>query len=176
MTRRRTTAITRREPLRVDDLSNICTRVQREIIYGALRKRLPISRAADMAGVTATTLRSWLKRGMDRSGRRFYFFRKKVMGIITKNEQEALETIRLMQRGGFVVKETKIVDDPKWGMQVTTVEKTLAPKWTAAAWWLERHFPEEYARQQVSNEPKKAPEEIAREINQALQEMDDTVP
>jgi len=153
-----------------------CTRRQRRIIYAALELRLPIYRAIDLAGVTANQYHYWMKRGVDKKNRRYYYFRKRVLEYKTQKEIEALRTIEEAQRGGYLVRETKIHRGGKYGREVTKTRKTLAPKWTAAAWWLERTYPEEYALRPDKADANFDPVEKAKQIRAALEDIDNTVP
>ena len=154
---------------------DFCSKRVRKIIYTALEAGLPIYRSIELAGVSQTQYHFWLRRGEERKNRKYYFFRKRVLQYKTQREIEALRTIQEAQKGGFVQTETKVHIGGKYGREITKIKRVMAPKWTAAAWWLERMYPEQYALKKEV-EPPIDPREAALQIKQALNEMDDTVP
>ena len=97
------------------------------------------------AGVGESTFYGWLQRGeREKSGRHREFSES-----VKKAEQDAVITnVTLIQRaaqGGEVI-ERVTVRRPD-GSEVTTEKKTI-PQWTAAAWWLERKFPDDWGRRE----------------------------
>jgi len=162
----------KRKPSPMDKF-NRSTRV---IIYKALKARLPIHRACELANVNRSTFRDWMKKG--ESPRRYpkhATFRRTVTQIEAIKEQEALKVIELAQYGGQEIVETKIHIGGKYGREITRTRKQLKPHWGAAAWWLEKTKPEDYGGEQIGD-TNQTPEELAREIREAMQAMDESVP
>lgn len=152
------------------------TRPTRKIIYHALRARLPVRRACSLANVSIQSYSQWLKLGEDpRRNPKHAIFRRIVKSIEAEKEREALKVIELAQHGGQEITETKIHIGGKYGREITRTRKQLKPQWAAAAWWLEKTKAEDYGGD-TDGDSSQTPEEFAREIREAVQAMDDSVP
>jgi len=166
--------IIRRRP---DTLTNRrkFTRSRRRVLIEALSAGISITRACGLAGISPDTYRKWLELGKDKSRPTYNYFRRKVKQIEHKKELEALETIRKAYQGGKRITERKITIGPK-GIETTVTTKELMPQWTAAAWRLERLYPEEYGRNKQGTDNEKTVEETARDIKAAADILFNTVP
>lgn len=97
--------------------TKLTTEIQAKIVE-AIGKGAYVAVAAESVGITAATFYNWMKRGSKaKSGQFFEFF-----DAIKKAEAEA---------------ETK---------QIGTILVASASNWQAAAWWLERKFPQRWGR------------------------------
>lgn len=161
---------TRRKPPK-----GLCTRTQRNIIYSALEMGLPVQRAVEVAGVIMEQHTAWMQKGLDPDSGKYYFYRKRILDYKMQREAEALDVIRKAQNGGAKLYETKI-SMSKNGREVTKTVKTLAPKWTAAAWYLERVYSEQYAAKVNQESEKETPEQLAKAIRESLNAIDQSVP
>ena len=148
---------------------------KRRVFYKALLQRLPLTRCAELAGITFQTYRNWMKKGQNIRHPVHRRFRYKVKQIIAQNETEALEIIRRAAGGGAQVVETKIVVGYKGTETTRTVKKAL-PTWQAAAWYLERRHREDYGREAIPEDMRKSAEEQAAEVKQALEVLYRSVP
>lgn len=145
------------------------------IICAGVSNRLPLARAAALAGVSGKTVYQWMGKGKDPEAfPSHYIFRKRVKRIQAQIEQESLDIIRAAQKGGAKLVDTHISFGPK-GTEIKRRTKTLAPSWGAAAWFLERRFKESYGKDAVS-EQERTPEDFAQEIRQVAKELFDSVP
>ncbi len=138
---------------------------------GATQKR-----ACFLAGINRTTLYSWLKKGRERPGSKFHKFFLKVKEIEAREEINNLALIRKAAQGGNKYNETKVVLSEQKGRELTTVTKTTLPTWTAAAWILERRFPEDYGRDRKDFLGDRTPDEVASEVKAALDALQGSVP
>ncbi len=151
------------------------TRRTRYIIYEALRARLPIVRACELAGVARDTYHVWMRNGEDPiKYPKHAQFRKRVKEIQADSEREALRIIRKVAKGNYKVTETSIETSPK-GHTIKRVTKTKAPVWQAAAWYLERRLREHYGKDAIEQDDK-TPEEMAQEIKNAADALFESVP
>lgn len=146
------------------------------IICAGVANRLPLARAAALAGVSHKTVYQWMAKGKDpETNPAHYIFRKKVKRIQAQIEQESLDIIRAAQKGGTKILDTSISFGPK-GTEVKRRVKTLAPSWGAAAWFLERRHKEHYGKDPVGSEQERTPEDFAHEIRQVAKELFDSIP
>jgi len=112
------------------------TRTRQRIIYEALRQRLPITRAVQLADVSYVVYRGWMIKGRESINRFHHRFRKKVKRLQSAREIEALNIIREVAKGGKEIKERKIVRGPR-GREITLIKKMTQPHWQAAVRYLE---------------------------------------
>ena len=176
--KRRKIKIKRRDLGKIYDASSVevCTKRQRDIIYEAIKAGLPIIRAVELAGITVSQHYNWMKMGLDKKNKKFYQYRKAIIRFRARREKEALEVIRSAQNGGQKIKEVKVHIGGKYGREVTRIVKTTPPKWHAAAWYLERLYPEQYALKTKDDDSNKTPEEFAKQILDSINQMDQSVP
>lgn len=161
-------------------------RRSRGIILRALKVRLPKSRAAELAGISAAILRGWLNKGLELEGDYthpiniiFVSFRKKVKTIEAEHEREALRRIELAAQGGGKITETKVRVKSLGQIQekeIIRVQKSLGPIWQADAWWLERTKRATYGREAIDTSRDKTPEEAAADIKTAADVLFNSVP
>lgn len=151
-------------------------RRKRSIIYAGVGNRLPLVRAAALAGIARKTIYLWMTQGKDyEKFPMHYFFRKKVKQIQAQIEQESLDIIRRAQNGGDKIIDTKVTFGPK-GTEISRRKKVLAPNWAAAAWFLERRYREHYGQDAQDAESEKTAEDLAHEIRDIAKELFDSVP
>lgn len=92
-----------------------------ETIVGMLRKGNFVETAAAAAGVDRETVRRWLRRGASAKSGRFKRFRDDVLAAVSEAEVGLVDLVRKAAKG-------------------------KRPAWQAAAWMLERKFPERWGR------------------------------
>lgn len=112
----------REDPFRDEGLvgrpSKIVDPAVRETLRGAIALGASINQAASAAGIDASTFRRWR--------------------IRAEAEEEPYQTFfgeLLMERDVATVRKLQIID-----------KAAQAGTWQAAAWWLERNFPDEYGQ------------------------------
>lgn len=148
---------------------------RRRIFYEAVKKRLPVTRAVELAGISFTAYRRWMNLGKGMGYPIQRRFRLKVKKLEAQNEQECLDIIRDAGQGGSKVVETKIVVGSR-GQETTRTWKVQLPQWQAAAWYLERRLRLDYTKDITEADQKKSAEEIAREVKDALDALSTSVP
>jgi hypothetical protein len=107
--------------------------------------------AADSAGISRSTLHNWRLTGARHraeaaQGKKLTPAQARLADFLDALERAEAEAeanrLAIVQRaatgGAQVVKVTEKVDAQGQLLERTTVTETLAPQWTAAAWWLER--------------------------------------
>jgi hypothetical protein len=114
-----------------------------ETVIGALRAGNYLETAAAFAGISVSTLRNWLRAGRRGSSPELADFYRMVQQARAAAEVEALERIR------------------------------RDPAWQAAAWRLERAYPERWGRRVVEVNARQAPaprplSEVVAEIHSVL--------
>ena len=118
--------------------------LQKRIVQ-AIRRGCYVETAAALAGVHKDTFYSWLKKGAKDEGEKVYRdFNAAVEKALAESERDDLAVIEKASRGYEVVK-TKVVTY-KDGTTEETTERSTKFDWQAAAWRLERRFPERWAK------------------------------
>lgn len=118
--------------------------LQKRIVQ-AIRRGAYIETAAALAGVHKGTFYTWLKLGAKDEGEKLYRdFNAAVEKALAESERDDLAVIEKASRGYEVIK-TKIVTY-KDGTVEETTERSAKFDWQAAAWRLERRFPERWAK------------------------------
>jgi hypothetical protein len=102
-------------------------------------------------------------------------FRKHVNRIHAELEMEKINTIRKVARGGIELTETRIKYNKTGRVALMKTVKTTAPCWQAAAWFLERRFPEDYGKKK-SPVDDASPGEKAAQIKAAVDALMASVP
>ncbi|GAA2746217.1 hypothetical protein [Kitasatospora cinereorecta] len=129
-------------------------------LLDAVRAGVPVSDAAPMAGVHASTVYRWLERGEQeqqrieagqraRAGeRQFREFRDRFMRARSEGKAQLVLLVRKAAQGGHVLRErTRVVRDPETGQQVVQTERDFAqPDWRAAQFLLACLAPESFGR------------------------------
>jgi hypothetical protein len=120
--------------------------------------------AAQFAGVGKTTLYAWLKRGRKaKSGR----YREFLNAAEAAEAQCAMRNVALVQKAAnerdeVTVRETVRADGTV--ERVTTTRRVF--DWGAAAWWLERRYPEDWsANRDRIRELEQQLDDLARRID-----------
>jgi len=104
---------------------------------------LPRTTACERAGVAYSTLKLWLKKGRAAKAGAYFAF----SAGLKKAEADAVaRNVATVQRAAaerdeVTVKQTVKPDGTR--ETVTTTRRVF--EWTAAAWWLERKFPEDWS-------------------------------
>lgn len=148
---------------------------RKRILLEALRAGLTNRRAAYLAGISEVTFYDWMRRG--KAGEPIYKkLYKKSKAIEAGLEKEALSIIRRSAMGGHEVNETKVVLSETKGRELTTTTKKMLPTWTAAAWILERKFPDHYGKENRDPLRDKSPDDVAAEVKTALDALMTSVP
>ena len=151
------------------------TRQNRRLIYEALRTGLPIGKATELAGLDRSTYYRWLKKGKDDRYPVHQRFRKAILRIQVKLEKEKLDIIRKVAQGGYTVQEGRVQVSKKKGIEIEVKVKKMMPCWQAAAWFLERRYPELYGRKRKLNSEDDEIEKAAQ-IKEAFDAMKKSVP
>ena len=125
------------------------TRQNRKAIYEALRTGLPIGKAIEMAGLDRSTYYRWMEKGKDKHNPVHVRFRNQVKRIHAELEREKLNTIFKVAKGGNKHKEIRIKKYKSGRIVLMKTVKTTAPCWQAAAWFLERRFPDVYGKKRA---------------------------
>jgi hypothetical protein len=123
-----------------------------EIIFECIALGLTYEKVAFAAGVSRHTLINWRKRGQKaKSGIYFNFFNK-LKAAEAAGERINLQKIRDAAVGGQEVKQSKkFYRGNKIVKRITTTKKT-PPDWRAAAWILERRYPEKYGKHRIQDD------------------------
>lgn len=154
------------------------TRHTRARFYAALSERIPATRAARVAGTSKDTYMNWMRMGRDEPERYPVHaeFRRRVIEIRRKLEAESLDIISRAARGGDEVVETT-VKITKGGPEVTRTRKKERKQWQAAAWYLERTWPEDYAQKHIiPDSDQRSPQDVAQDIRDTFNLMMGSVP
>lgn len=138
-----------------------------EVIVSAIRAGNYIETAAALAGISKDALYDWLKKGNDPYGfakaRIYREFADAVKKAVAESEERDLAIIQRAAEGYEVVRKRATTrrneETGKLEVVEQSVEQSRDFSWTAAAWRLERKFPDRWARRdhvQVSGD-KEAP-------------------
>ncbi|WP_327074461.1 hypothetical protein OG196_31975 [Kitasatospora purpeofusca] len=129
-------------------------------LLDAVRAGVPVSDAAPMAGVHASTVYRWLERGEQEQQRieagqrakagerRFREFRDRFMRARSEGKAQLVLLVRKAAQGGHVVRErTRVARDPETGQPQLVTERDFAqPDWRAAQFLLACLAPETFGR------------------------------
>ena len=152
---------------------------KRRLLYAVLEKTdLPYKRACELVGISYQTFAYWMQRGKveDEPLNTIHVaFRARIKRIEARKEAELLCVIDKVAVGDYKVRETEISFHPDKGRSYKRKTKVIRPDWKAAAWRLERKFPDQYFLKDDSNKGK-TPEEIASQIRQASEALWGSVP
>ena len=150
------------------------TRLNKKIIYDAIKIGLPRLRSAELAGVDPVTWTTWMNRGKERPDSPYGYFREKCFALKVEREKEALDIIHKCGNGKFTKTDTTVKKNANGEIEVTKKTSQMYPQWQAEAWYLERRRAKEYAlNKEVTN---KTPEEHAKEINDAYNAIIGSIP
>ena len=104
---------------------------------------VPLKHAAQAAGVGESTMRAWRSRGRAEGAGPYASFqadlKKAEAAAVVRNSATVQRAAA--ERDEVTVKETVFADGRT--ETVTTTRRVF--EWTAAAWWLERRYPEEFS-------------------------------
>ena len=118
----------------------------------AVRLGVPVCRAARLAGTSSTSIRKWRKRAADPNEQDeiFQYLEDQLQLAKSEFHKNNLTRIHNAADGGELVKK-RTVTSPDG---TETVDETYSrPQWQAAAWLLERRFPDDYAlKNRISHE------------------------
>lgn len=128
----------------------LLTPVVIEAIEAGVRKGLGAEQAGEVLGIDAQTVYEWLARGEGRHSQRpaapiYAEFAERIRRAEAQNEAAKLDILTRAGEGGIVLTERTITF--KDGREVH--EKVYSkPEWQAAAWYLERKYPDRYGRRE----------------------------
>ncbi len=159
------------------------TKERQERICKAIRSGLAFERAAQFSGICPVTFFAWKKRGAKERTGIYARFLKAVKKAEVDSEAYNLQQIQKAAQGGQEADDTKTIKktvkkyDPKLKKmvvveehteQATTKKKSL-PAWQAAAWRLERRYPDRYGKhiQPSSTEEKDPFDDWIEALNKA---------
>ena len=122
-----------------------------EIIIECISLGLSYEKTAAAAGITRQTLRNYVKRGQKAKSGKYFIFFNRLRKAEAEGERINFQKIRDAAVGGQEVTHTKeIFCGNKIVKQVSTTQQS-APDWRAAAWILERRYPERYGRCRIND-------------------------
>jgi len=138
-----------------------------ETICRAIRRGCYIETAAALGGIHKDTFYEWLKRGNRQSKGKYREFSDAVKKALAEAESRELKIIDKAAQGYTVVK-TKRVEHPD-GKVEETHEESHRFNWQAAAWKLERCFPDRWTRRLTvssgDEDQNEQPTELVREMD-----------
>lgn len=115
----------------------------KEKIISALKSGANFRLAAEYAGIVQDTLIEWRKAGNSPARNRFSEFAEQVKNARAIAQTRNINIINKAAVGGALL--NRRTTRKRDGSEVT--EETFSRgEWQAAAWWLERSFPEEWGR------------------------------
>lgn len=122
-----------------------------------LRRGLTIEATCDIVGIDRQSYYNWMERGEQGEEPYLTFFGaiKQAMG---QSEAVALAVVRKAALGWIEGKTVHKVDSD--GKSETTTTTLRRFEWQAAAWMLERRFPDKYSRTVKVDEGEKAPKVV----------------
>lgn len=129
-------------------------------IVDAVTAGVPQKYAAQRAGITPQTLCNWKAKGRKATSGGYYEF----LEALKKAEADALaRNVAIIMRAASERTDTTVKEF--FGPDGALVRRETSSKkvfdWCAAAWWLERQYPEEFGRHA----------ELANELRKLLKEM-----
>ncbi|MCK9600243.1 MAG: hypothetical protein M0R06_14460 [Sphaerochaeta sp.] len=108
-----------------------------------------VERACQAAGIGQSTFFRWLEQGEKETSGPYREFWEATKKAEATAEQERIARIRAAGIGGAVVSRTTITKRNRDGGETTTVTEVYqAPAWQADAWYLERRYPEAWAKRE----------------------------
>lgn len=163
--KRRKTGIKRKRKFNPD------TRTQ---IYTALETELPVKRAVKLAGIDYSTYRTWLAKGKNPSYPVHAVFRRRVKKILASIELKKLQTIQKAAEG-YLLRDKKIKISKKGKTTIITVRE-IPIDWKAAAWILERRFPDRYGKKAFQEKSADDSYVLAAQVKMNLDALMDSIP
>jgi hypothetical protein len=122
------------------------------IIIECISLGLTYEKSASAASVSRHTVINWKKRGQKANSGIYFNFFNKLKAAEAAGERINLQKIRDAAVGGQEIKQSKkIYKGNKIVKRVTTIKKT-PPDWRAAAWILERRYPEKYGKHRIQDD------------------------
>lgn len=115
----------------------ICENIRLGMIY---------KRAALAAGISPSTFYSWKARGEEETSSEYSEFLETLKKAEAEGEARHLTLIEDAAKGGGQSTETREVFKKGELVERITVSKPITPQWQAAAWLLERRYPNRWAR------------------------------
>ena len=114
----------------------------RAIILDAIGNHgLPIKTACEAAGMSPTTYNAWLKKGREQKRGRFVEFVRDIDEALAKFQRIHAQRVIDAATKGSTTTRVSVKQLPDGSILRETVETNQAD-WRAAAWLLERRFPE----------------------------------
>jgi hypothetical protein len=127
----------------------------REALINAITAGLTYTHACSIVGIEYNTFNEWRKKGAkldERDADGYYDFHEALTRAESNASTAMMATVRKVAQGysikrPFTDRAGRLITD-KDGKPVL-FDDPILPDWRAAAWWLERRYPEEYGRQRV---------------------------
>lgn len=114
----------------------------RQALVDAIARGQSRAVATELAGIGERTLFRWLARGRSENKGEYWQFWQEIKKAEAQAVAEAVSVIRrAAERDEVTVKRTV---GPDGSVTTVTTTRTVLD-WTAAAWWLERRYPREWA-------------------------------
>ena len=149
----------------------------RRLLYAAIKADLPYKRACEIVGVDINNFKYWMERGKeDKPYSPYTQFRRYIRRIEARKEKELLSVIDEIAVGKFKIREIEVGFSDKNGSTFKRKIKTAIPQWKAAAWRLERKYPETYYLNPIKDLQENTPEDIAKGIRDATLALQNSVP
>jgi hypothetical protein len=150
---------------------------KKRLLYKALEAGMPVTRACDLVGMKWKNYLTYIGRGKESgaSNQAYRAFLAKIKRIEARKEKFLLEVIDKVAEGNFKIREIEVSVDKHGFRSYKRKTRQPKPEWKAAAWRLERRYPEEYAPKTVDGDAT-SPEEIARELKAAADTLFGSIP
>ena len=160
-----------------------------DVLINQIRMGLHQRAACDISGVSKSTLHKWTLDGSRLKAQQtqgklpdptddqlaLINFSDRLAKAYADAEADRVAIIRNAAEGGHKITRTTTRRLPNGQEEVTVVEDELRPEWTAAAWYLERVFPERYRRRTeitgADGVPLVPPAQQAHDLEQALRDF-----
>lgn len=175
-------------------ITNLSLDYVQSIILEAISRGLPRNEAAGLANVSPNVLSDWLKEGEEGKGRQqiiFYtkfkeaeaFFHQTALNVVYQAATGIRRKKKIKTEYALVPVKKGDLDENVKGKEALlkevvlskeVTEEEIPPDWYAAAWLLERKFGEVWSLKK--GEKEKDPREIAREIQLAIIEINNSIP
>jgi hypothetical protein len=118
-----------------------------EEIVRAVAAGVPLTRAAQAAGIPPSTVSMWLARGLRaRRDSPFAAFAAAIARARARAVQSNVVELRAAARGGQLIQRTvRTTEKPDGSVMTETTERHAPPDARWNAWWLERQDPAEFS-------------------------------
>jgi len=140
-----------------------------KVILEAIRIGVPLSKAAPLAGISYPTLNNWRVRGEKEKQGKYHDFFIALEKAKADFIGECLKRINEAAEGGQILTTTKKFFRQGDGLRcLIVIKRKTHPDWRAAAWLLERLYPDEYGVNQMKTSD--TPDRLADRIEILIRE------